>query len=52
METKINIKKGINLVLKDIKYWSKAPVWTPKGIKAATQDWFKYLNSKINYIKI
>ena len=40
---KINIKKGINLVLKDIKYWSKAPVWTPKGIKAATQDWFKYL---------
>lgn len=40
---KIDIKKGINLVLKDIKYWSKAPVWTKKSIKNATKDWFKYL---------
>ena len=40
---KIDIKKGINLILKDIKYWSKAPVWTPKSIKVATKDWFKYL---------
>ena len=40
---KINIEKGVELILKDINYWSNAPVWTPKDIKIATKDWFKYL---------
>jgi|TARA_B110000238_G_C16096225_1_gene426207 UDP-glucose 4-epimerase len=40
---KIDIEKGIKLILKDINYWSKAPVWTPKSINKATKDWFKYL---------
>jgi UDP-glucose 4-epimerase len=40
---KIKIEKGINLLLKDIDYWKKAPVWTPKKINNATKLWFKYL---------
>ena len=37
------IKKGINILLQNIDYWKSAPLWTPKNIKVATKDWFKYL---------
>ena len=40
---KINIKQGIQLLLNDINYWKKAPVWTPKKINKATKLWFKHL---------
>lgn len=40
---KISINAGINKLLRDIDYWNKAPVWTPKTIKIATKEWFKYL---------
>lgn len=40
---KISIEKGIGYLLKDIDYWKKAPVWTPRKIEKATKDWFKYL---------
>ena len=40
---KINIEQGINMLLKDIKYWRNAPVWTPLKIQKATKLWFKYL---------
>ena len=40
---KISIKKGINILLQNIDYWKSAPLWTPKNIKVATRDWFKYL---------
>ncbi len=40
---KIKIEKGIKLLLSNIDYWKKAPVWTPKKIEIATKDWFKYL---------
>ncbi len=40
---KINIEKGISILLKEINYWQKAPVWTPKKINVATKDWFKFL---------
>lgn len=40
---KVNIENGINKLIKNIDYWKKAPVWNPKSIKIATQDWFKYL---------
>ena len=30
-------------LLKEINYWSNAPVWTRKKIKNATKDWFKFL---------
>jgi UDP-glucose 4-epimerase len=41
---KINIKKGIEYLIKDINYWKKAPIWTPKKINKATKLWFKYIN--------
>ncbi len=40
---KIKIDEGIKLLLKDIDYWKKAPVWSPKSIKIATKTWFKFL---------
>lgn len=39
----ININKGIKLILSDINYWKKAPVWTPEKIEAVTKDWFDYV---------
>lgn len=42
-EPKISIKRGIKLLLQNINYWKKAPVWTPKKIKKSTKEWFKYL---------
>ena len=40
---RVNIRNGIDNLLKEINYWNKAPLWTPKKIKIATKDWFKYL---------
>ena len=40
---KISIKQGVKLLLQDINYWKKAPVWKPKTIQKATRDWFKYI---------
>ena len=42
---KVKIEKGINILLKNIEYWKKAPVWTPKKINNATKLWFKYLKN-------
>ena len=41
---RVNIKDGINLLLNNLDYWKKAPLWTKKKIKVATKDWFKYLS--------
>tara|TARA_B110000483_G_scaffold237088_1_gene311287 strand:- start:6030 stop:7013 length:984 start_codon:yes stop_codon:yes gene_type:complete len=43
---KITIKQGVKNLVKEINYWNSAPVWTPKKIKVATKDWFKYLGGK------
>ena len=40
---KVSIEQGINKLLKNINFWKKAPIWTPKKINIATKDWFKYL---------
>ena len=40
---KVNIKTGLKIMLNNISYWKSAPLWTPKKIKKATKDWFKYL---------
>ena len=40
---KINIVKGIKILLNNIKYWENAPIWTPEKIKIATKAWFKFL---------
>jgi len=42
-KSKIDIKEGVKKLLRDIEYWREAPVWTPKKIKNATKDWFKYI---------
>lgn len=41
---KVSFEDGVKEVLKNIDYWSRAPVWTEKSIKDATEDWFKYLS--------
>lgn len=40
---KISFKKGLNLMLKDLKTWKKAPLWTTAKIKIATKEWFKFV---------
>lgn len=40
---KVSFKQGVRILLENINYWKKAPVWTPDTIKIATHDWFKYL---------
>jgi len=40
---KIKIEYGVQMLLKSIKSWEDAPVWTPKKIKKATKVWFEYL---------
>lgn len=40
---KTNLSKGVDLMLKEITYWSNAPLWTPKKISNATKTWFKFL---------
>jgi UDP-glucose 4-epimerase len=40
---KTSIKNGVESLLKNIKDWEKAPLWTTKKIKKATKTWFKYL---------
>jgi len=40
---KINLEKGIEIIIKNIDYWKKAPIWSPKKISHATKDWFKLL---------
>ena len=42
-EPKVKIERGIRILLDNIDYWNKAPVWTPKKINTATKLWFKYL---------
>ncbi len=43
---KIDIKEGVNEMLKHIDDWKKAPIWTRKKIKFATKEWFKYLKNE------
>lgn len=40
---RVDIKKGIKILLKNIQYWKTAPVWTENSIKKATENWFKFL---------
>jgi UDP-glucose 4-epimerase len=40
---KIQIEKGVEILLSNIDYWKKAPLWTTAKIKSATKNWFRYL---------
>lgn len=41
---KINLKKGVKEMLKNIDYWKTAPLWTESKINNATKNWFKNLS--------
>jgi UDP-glucose 4-epimerase len=43
---KITLEEGVKIMLDNIDYWRKAPVWDKDSIAAATKDWFKYLGGK------
>ena len=39
----VPVEQGVSVLLDNIDYWKDAPVWTPKSIQDATEDWFFYL---------
>lgn len=39
----VDITLGVKLLLENIDYWNKAPLWTPKKINKETKLWFKFL---------
>ena len=43
---RINIDKGIKIMIKHIDDWKSAPIWTPKKISKQTKKWFFYLGNK------
>lgn len=44
---KVSIEEGVGILLENIDYWAKAPVWSPESIGEATKDWFTYLGKKV-----
>jgi len=42
---KVSFEEGVGIMLEEIDYWRKAPVWEQASIAAATEDWFTYLGS-------
>ncbi|MDO8663892.1 MAG: SDR family oxidoreductase [Candidatus Wildermuthbacteria bacterium] len=42
----ISLEEGIKILLDNIDYWKKAPVWTPESIAEATKEWFRLLGNK------
>lgn len=45
-QPKISLEEGIKILLDNIDYWKKAPVWTPDSIAEATKEWFGYLGGE------
>ena len=45
-KTQVSFKKGIQLMLRDISKWEKAPLWDKKSISKATKMWFRYMGNK------
>jgi len=42
-EPKVSFDEGVKIMLDNIDYWRKAPVWTPGRIAEATREWFEYV---------
>lgn len=40
---KVSLEEGVTILLDNIDYWRRAPVWDKTTIAEATHDWFKYL---------
>lgn len=43
---KVPFAQGVKSMMKNMNYWSKAPLWTEKKIKKATKVWFNTLDEK------
>ena len=43
---KVGFEEGVAVMLDRIAEWSRAPVWTPQRIEAATQEWFRHLGRR------
>ena len=41
---KVCLEKGVKKILKNIDYWSEAPLWDEKRIAKATKKWFEFLD--------
>ncbi len=41
---KISFEGGVKIMLKNIEYWRKAPLWNKTKIKKATATWFELLS--------
>ena len=39
-----SLEKGVKILLDNIHYWNKAPIWDQESISKATANWFKYLD--------
>jgi UDP-glucose 4-epimerase len=39
-----SLEEGVKILLKNIRHWEEAPVWTPDTIATATREWFAYLS--------
>ncbi len=39
----VKFSDGIRMMMKNIKDWNNAPLWTKKTISSATKTWFRYL---------
>ena len=44
---KVEFKDGLEIVFKNIQYWSNTPVWSPEKIKKTTKNWFKYIGKNV-----
>ncbi|MBI2339355.1 MAG: SDR family oxidoreductase [Deltaproteobacteria bacterium] len=44
-EPSVRFEEGVKIMLENISYWKKAPLWSPEKIEEATRDWFKYLGN-------
>ncbi len=40
----IKFENGVKIMLNKIYDWKFAPLWSPRSIKSATKNWFKYLS--------
>lgn len=43
---KVQFADGVKIMLENIDFWKKAPLWTPQTIEKSTKEWFKYLTFK------
>lgn len=44
-QPKTSFEEGVKILSNNIDNWKDAPVWTPKKIEKATENWFKHLSS-------